>query len=88
MNYYYLYDGTEVNRDMIKQAYEEGRAILIHTNVAGGGTALRLMLDGNMIDTREQCASVIDEVWSSKQLHWRMCRSDHSSQALSVAARI
>ena len=66
MNYYYLYDGTEVNRDMIKQAYEEGRAILIHTNVAGGGTALRLMLDGNMIDTREQCASVIDEVWSSK----------------------
>ena len=66
MNYYYLHDGTEVNREMIKQAYEEGKAVLIHTTVAGGGAVMRLMLDGNMVDTREQCSNVIDEVWSSK----------------------
>lgn len=60
---YILNDGTEVTTDQIKTAFASGNARLVHSN-GNHHTATGLMLDGVEIDTRGQCHSVWDEVWT------------------------
>lgn len=62
---YYLQDGTEVTADQIREAFAEGKAVLVYTN-GENHTSLGLMLDGNHRDTRGQCFSVWDEVWTAE----------------------
>ena len=60
---YVLNDGTEVTRDEIEAAYNAGLAMLVHGN-GDGHTTTGLMLDGEEIDTRDECYSMWDEVWT------------------------
>lgn len=60
---YALNDGTEVTAEQIKEAVELGKARIIH-NRGNGSTTSALMLDGKDIDTRGQCHSVWEEVWT------------------------
>ena len=49
---YLLNDGTEVTAQQIKDAFNNGNAVLIHGR-GNGKTTTGLMLDGNHFDTRE-----------------------------------
>lgn len=60
---YYLQDGTEVTADQIKAAFSAGQAVLVHGR-RDNGTSTALMLDGQHRDTRGQCHSMWDEVWT------------------------
>lgn len=51
MRVYILHDGTEVTAEQIKKAFEEGKAVLRHTERDGQVTTL-LALDGVRYDTR------------------------------------
>lgn len=61
---YLLKDGTEVTKDQIKTAFAEGTARLVHCR-ADGGTSTGLLLNGEDVDTRDDCYSVWDEVWTT-----------------------
>jgi hypothetical protein len=61
---YYLIDGTEVTAEQIRQAYNAGNAVLVHGN-RDNGTSTSLALDGVHCDTRDDCHSVWDEVWTA-----------------------
>lgn len=65
MSNYVLRDGTEVTREQIANAYAEGKARLCHGR-RDGGTSTGLMLDGIDYDTRGECFSVWDEVWTTR----------------------
>lgn len=65
MAYYYLNDGTEVTADQIKDAFEQGKARLIHGR-GNNKTTTGLMLDGADFDTRGQCYSMWEEAWTKK----------------------
>ncbi len=60
---YYLQDGAEVTAEQIKAAFADGRAVLVHNN-RENHSSTGLMLDGKHMDTRGQCYSVWDEVWT------------------------
>lgn len=60
---YYLQNGDEVTADQINTAFSAGKAVLIH-NHRESGIATGLMLDGKHLDTRGECYSVWDEVWT------------------------
>ena len=60
---YLLNDGTKVTAQQIKDAFNNGNAVLIHGR-GNGKTTTGLMLDGNHFDTRGQCYSMWGEVWT------------------------
>lgn len=60
---YALMDGTEVTAQQIREAYDAGKAVLVHGR-RDGGSSTALKLDGEHIDTRGQCYSVWEEVWT------------------------
>lgn len=62
---YYLIDGTEVSASQIKAAFEAGEAAIVY----GRGencTTTSLALDWQHRDTRGECHSVWDEVWTAR----------------------
>lgn len=61
---YYLQDGTVVSSEQIKAAFSTGRAVLAH-NRADNGSRTSLMLNGRHFDTRGQCYSMREEVWTT-----------------------
>lgn len=63
MTDYYLIDGTEVSAAQIKAAFLAGNAVLVHSH-CDGATATGLALDGQDIDTRDECHSMWDECWT------------------------
>ena len=67
---YYTQDGNEVSLDQIRAAFAEGKAVLVHGN-RDGRSSTALMLDGKHRDTRGECCSVWDEVWTEtpKTIH-------------------
>lgn len=60
---YLLQNGDEVMKEQIEEAFNCGDAVIIHTHGINK-TNTGLMLDGEHIDTRGECYSVWDEVWS------------------------
>lgn len=60
---YNLNDGTEVTKDQIQSALDAGKARIVH-NRGDHSTSSALMIDGRDIDTRGQCHSVWEEVWT------------------------
>lgn len=59
-----LHDGTQTTAEQVKTAFLDGLAVLVHGR-ADGGTATGLMLDGRHIDTRGECYSMWEEVWTT-----------------------
>lgn len=59
-----LNDGTETTFAEVKAAVDQGAARLVHSH-GNGKTLTSLTLDGRDIDTRGQCSSVWDEVWTT-----------------------
>lgn len=60
-----LNDGTDVTADEIRAAFSSGKATLVHSN-GENRTKTGLMLDGKHYDTRGQCYSVWEEVWTTE----------------------
>lgn len=60
---YVLNDGVKVTAQQIKEAYEAGKAVLVHAR-RDGGSSTGLMLNGEHFDTRGRCYSVWDEAWT------------------------
>lgn len=73
---YILRDGTEVTRDQIKSAFDAGKAVLVHGRADNRNTT-DLMLDGRHFDTRGECYSMWEEMWTRSP--------QNLSQALSAA---
>ncbi|WP_025918224.1 hypothetical protein [Herminiimonas sp. CN] len=61
---YLLNDGTEVQKDQIIEAVAAGKARIVYGR-GEGKTTEALMLDGVDIDTRGQCHSMWEEVWTA-----------------------
>lgn len=59
-----LNDGTRVTYYQITEAFSEGKARIIYGHGETCTTA-GLMLDGIDRDTRGQCYSILDEVWTA-----------------------
>ena len=72
MEMYILRDGQEVAKGQIEQAFAAGNAVLIHGH-GDGKTVTGLMLDGRGIDTRNECHSMWDEVWTTNPRTLRDC---------------
>ena len=67
---YVLRDGTEVTRFQIEQAVADGNARLSHgyRDASQGGSSINTALDnldGRDIDTRDDCESVWEELWTT-----------------------
>jgi hypothetical protein len=60
---YILRDGTEVTAAQIKEAVKAGTPVIVHGR-AENHNSTSLMLDGQHRDTRGQCHSMWDEVWT------------------------
>lgn len=60
---YILHNGDEVTLDQITSAFLAGNAVLVHGH-AENRTVTGLMLDGKHYDTRGECYTVWDEVWT------------------------
>jgi hypothetical protein len=58
-----LFDGSEVTESEIKTAHMSGDTRLVFTR-REGKSSVSLMLDGKDIDTRNQCHSVWEEMWT------------------------
>ena len=69
---YLLQDGTEVTLDRIRAAFTAGQAVLVHGNT-DGGTSTALLLDGFEADTRDECYSVWEEVWTTTPKSINQC---------------
>jgi hypothetical protein len=69
---YLLRDGTAVTIDQIREAFNTGKAVLVH-NHADGHSATGLMLDGEEFDTRDECYSVWDECWTTAPKSINQC---------------
>ena len=69
---YLTNDGTEVTIDQIRAAFTAGDAMLVHGHT-DGGTSTGLMLDGIDRDTRDECYSMWEEVWTSKARSVNQC---------------
>lgn len=71
---YLLRDGTEVTIDQIRTAFESKQAVLVHNN-ADNHTATSLMLNGKDLDTRGECYSVWEELWTTAPKSINQCCS-------------
>ncbi len=63
MRIYLLNDGTETTPEAIKAAFTAGNARLVHSH-GDHHTKTGLLIDGVDRDTRGQCCSMWDEVWT------------------------
>jgi hypothetical protein len=72
MKAYFTADGTQVTREMIESGFNAGKAVLVHSH-GNAGTLTSLALDGQQRDTRDQCYSVWDEVWTTTPKTLRDC---------------
>jgi hypothetical protein len=72
MKTYFTADGTQVTREIIEAAFNSGKAVLVNSN-GNGRTLTTLALDGQHRDTRGQCYSVWDEVWTDTPKTLRAC---------------
>ena len=63
MSMYILQDGTEVSAQAIVEACKKGMARLVHGHGVNR-TINSLTLDGRDIDTRGECFSAWDDVWT------------------------
>ena len=70
---YTLRDGTEVTTEQIRQAWSNGMARLVISYDRNCGFSTGLMLDGRDIDTRGECYSMSDEVWSTTPKSLSQC---------------
>ena len=61
---YILQDGKETTKDAITAAYKAGKAVLVWSH-RDGHNSCGLMLDGIERDTRGECYSMWDEVWTT-----------------------
>lgn len=71
---YVLRDATEVTIDQIREAFTSGQAVLVH-NHADNHTATSLMLDGQECDTRGECYSMWEELWTTLPKSINQCCS-------------
>jgi hypothetical protein len=69
---YILRDGTEVTADQIKQAFANGKAVLVHGR-AENHTSTDLMLNGEHFDNRGQCYSMWEETWTAAPQSLQQC---------------
>jgi len=67
-----LKDGTEVSWEQVIAAFNAGTAVVAHQR-AENHTASGLMLDGVLLDTRGQCHSMWEEVWTAKAKSLQQC---------------
>ena len=58
-----LNNGTEITRDQIASAFAAGYARIIHGRAENASTT-GLLIDGVDRDTRGQCYSVWEEIWT------------------------
>lgn len=72
--YYVLRDGTEVTIDQIREAFARGQTMLVHHN-ADNHTGTSLMLDGQEFDSRGECESVWEELWTTTPKSINQCCS-------------
>jgi hypothetical protein len=68
---YYTRDGEIVTHGQIQRAFEAGKARLVHghrdaSQYGGLRVSTGLMLDGKDFDTRDNCDSVWEELWTRK----------------------
>jgi hypothetical protein len=70
--HYFLANGDEVTADQIRQAFDDGKAVLVHSN-GDNRTHTTLSLDGEHRDTRGECHSVWDEVWTQEPKNVQQC---------------
>ena len=61
---YYLHDGSEVTIEEVKQAHANGMTRLMHSH-GDGQTETALSIAGQDIDTRGECYSMWEEVWTT-----------------------
>jgi hypothetical protein len=65
---YLTRDGETVTREQIQQAFEAGKARLVHgyrdASHGGSSVSTSLRLDGKDFDTRGECESVWEELWT------------------------
>ena len=69
---YYDREGNEITKEQIQSAYHSGQATLIHTR-GDGHTSTRQSLENVQKDTRGQCFSMWDEVWTTKPVNIQDC---------------
>jgi len=69
---YLLQDGTEVTIDQIREAFASGVAVLVHGRANWHNTTA-LRLDGLDVDTRGECYSAWDEVWTTQPKSVNQC---------------
>ena len=74
---YLTRDGETVTREQIQRAFEAGMARLVHgyhdASQGGSSVSTSLRLDGKDFDTRGECASVWEELWTRKPQTLREC---------------
>lgn len=63
---YYISNGDAVTLDQIKRAFESRQAVLVHGRKQNSGTSTCLSLDGVERDTRGECYSMSEEVWTTR----------------------
>jgi len=73
MSKYQLFDGHEVSKRAIVQAFRAGRARLVCSRSIHGRVPVKLRIDGQDIDTRGRCYSVLDEVWTIRPQSLQEC---------------
>ena len=74
---YLTRDGETVTREQIVQAFEAGKTRLVHgyrdASQGGSSVSTSLRLDGKDFDTRDNCESVWEELWTRKPETLREC---------------
>jgi len=74
---YLTRDGEIVTREQIQQAFEAGKARLVHgyrdASQGGSSVSTSLRLDGKDVDTRSKCYSVWEELWTRKPKTLQEC---------------
>lgn len=63
---YYTITGDEITLDQIREAFAADKALLVHGYKIDGGISTGLSLDGEERDTRGECYSAWDEVWTER----------------------
>lgn len=69
---YILQNGDEATKEQIQAAFSAGHAVIVH-NHGDNHTKSGLMIDGKHMDTRGECYSVWDEVWTSRPQSIQEC---------------
>lgn len=62
----------EVSKEQIKEAFENGKAVLVHGRRENGSSTC-LRLDGQHFDNRGECYSMWEEMWTTKPKSYMQC---------------